>query len=382
MNKHQILALSISLFLALGFFLSSTAPIAKDLPQTEQASNKYEAILHQFDLAARMKSHGVPGISFGIIKNGKLDWAKGYGVLQQGAAEKVNTATLFSVGSVSKVGAAVMILKLQEKGYVDIDKPVNNYLHTWQVPENEFTQKRPVLLRQILSHTAGLTVHGFADFYPNERLPNTVQILKGVSPAKNNPVYVNIPVGSRYRYSGGGTTVSQLVIEDQMSNLFYKVADSLLFQPLNMQRSSYQNPLPKSIGNIAKAHNRIGIKVALPRGYQSMPEAAASGLWTTPTDFSKLMIMLMKAHEGKSAYLSQATVKDMMTPVKPSAYGLGPHIKKEGNQLQFSHGGANDSYRAHFIGTLGKQNGIIIFTNGAGGSQLIEEILPLFEDMI
>ena len=193
---------------------------------------------------------------------------------------------------------------------------------------------------------------------------------------------MNIPIGSKFRYSGGGTTVSQLVVEDCVGRPFYYAADSLLFHPMKMDRSSYENPLPASTGNIAKAHNRNGELVALPRGYQSMPEAAASGLWTTPSDFAKVMIMLMKAYDGNSNYLSESLVKDMMTPVLPGDYGLGPRITQHSTQIKFSHGGANDSYRAHFIGSLDKKNGIIIFTNGTSGSNLINEILPLFEPIL
>ncbi len=381
MKKYQIITLSISLCLAIGILCYPADPLANTLPPQQQ-TNTYEEMLAEFGLASRMEHHGVPGISFGVIKDGELEWAKGYGVLQAGAEEEVDPETLFSVGSISKVGTAVMILKLHEAGILDIDQDVNNYLTSWQVPENNHTREREVSLRHILSHTAGLTVHGFADFLPNEKLPNTVQILNGSGPAKNNPVYVNIPVGSRFRYSGGGTTVSQMVIEDQQGKRFHEAAGSMLFDALGMKRSSYENPLPGEVGNIAKAHNSSGRPVALPRGYQSMPEAAASGLWTTPTDLSQMIIMLMEAYEGEHDYLSQALVKDMMTPVQPGDYGLGPEIEEGSNGTRFQHGGANDSYRAKFIGSLGTKNGIIIFTNGSSGSNLINELLPLFESLL
>lgn len=382
MKKYQIITLSISLCLAIGIWCFPTDPLANTLP-SQQQTDTYEEMLAEFGLAARMEHHGVPGISFGVIKDGQLEWARGYGVLQQGnAAEKIDTETLFSVGSISKVGTAVMILRLQEEGLLDIDQEVNKYLTSWQVPENHYTRERAVSLRHILSHTAGLTVHGFADFLPDEKLPTTVQILKGEEPAKNNPVYVDIPVGSQFRYSGGGTTVSQMVIEDQQGKRFHEAAESMLFQPLGMHRSSYENPLPSSVGNIAKAHNTSGRAVALPRGYQSMPEAAASGLWTTPSDLAQLIIMLMEAYEGKHEYLSQALVKDMMTPVAPGDYGLGPEIEEGPNGILFLHGGANDSYRARFIGSLATRNGIIVFTNGTNGAYLINELLPLFEHLL
>ncbi len=375
MKKHNTLAVIGGLIIVIGILACSSRPTA----DSEEQQSGYEKALEQFGLSSRMDHYGVPGISFAVIKNGETEWAKGYGVLQQGADEKVNTETMFSVGSVSKVGAAIISLKLQENGELVIDTDVNEYLTSWKIPENQYTQEQAVTLRHIMSHTGGLTVHGFADFNPNERLPTTIQILSGKGPAKNSPVYVNIPVGSQFRYSGGGTTIEQLVIEDLTDLPFHEAAESLLFQPLGMERSSYENPLPGSMGNIAKAHNRSGRPVALPRGYQSMPEAAASGLWTTPSDFAKLMIMLMEAYEGEHAYLSQQTVADMMTPVDPSNYGLGPRIRKNENGIQFSHGGSNDSYRARFIGFLGRKNGLVIFTNGTAGADLIDEVLPLFD---
>lgn len=346
------------------------------------AKNPYEKVLDTFQLSKRMEYYGVAGISFAIIKNGKLDWAKGYGALQKDSKEKVDTETVFSVGSISKVGTAVISLKMQEEGKLDIDSDVNDYLRSWKVPENEHTQKQAVSLRRIMSHTAGLTVHGFGDFGPKEKLPTTVQILEGKEPAKNAPIYVNIPVGSRFRYSGGGITVEQMLIEDITGKLFHIAAKQMLFEPLGMNRSSYENPLPVGHGNIAKAHNSKGKAVALPRGYQSMPEAAASGLWTTPSDFSKLIIMLMKASQGEGNYLSSKTIADMMTAVAPGNYGLGPRITSENGDTKFSHGGANDSYRAHFSALLDKQNGIVIFTNGTSGKKLINEILPHLEALL
>ncbi|MDW3196551.1 MAG: serine hydrolase domain-containing protein [Cytophagales bacterium] len=380
MKKSLIIIVSICLTLGTLAWSTRTKPIA--LPSIPVPQNVYETALQEIDLTSKMERYGVPGVSLGVVKDGKLAWAKGYGLIQLGRPEEINTATMFSVGSVSKVGAAVITLKMQKTGQLDIDTDVNQYLTSWKVPQNQYTEQASVTLRRIMSHTAGLTVHGFADFDPEEELPTTVQILEGKSPAKSNRVYVNIPIGRRFRYSGGGTTVEQLVIEDITGKSFHEVTSEMLFQPLGMSRSSYQNPLPEEMGNIAKAHNRHGHPVALPRGYQSMPEAAASGLWTTPSDFAKLMLMLMEAYEGKHSFLNQNSVRDMMTSVYPSEYGLGPRITRNGDDIIFSHGGANDCYKAHFSGSISQKTGFIIFTNGAGGHQLIRDLQPVFEEML
>lgn len=357
------------LFFLVTLLIHSAASFAQN--NEHPSIDRFEA---DISIAERMEYYGVPGMSIAVIRDGKILWAKGYGVLQAGKNEPINTETVFSVGSVSKVGTAVTALRLVQQGQLELDRNVNDYLTKWQVPENQYTRRQPVTLRRIMSHTAGLTVHGFADFQPGERLPSTVQILEGSGPAKNRPIRVDIPIGSRFRYSGGGTTVEQLMIEEVTDKAFPEAVGGLVFRPLNMSRSSYQNPLPASHGNIAKAHDRNGNPRALPRGYEAMPEAGASGLWTTPSDIAKMLIAVMDSHAGDSKFLSKEIVADMMSPVSPSEYGLGPRLSNQRGQTRFSHGGANDSYRAHFEGYLESKSGLVILTNGNRGTELIREI--------
>ncbi|MDX1395044.1 MAG: serine hydrolase domain-containing protein [Gemmatimonadota bacterium] len=329
----------------------------------------------RWTIEERMAHYGVPGVSVAVIADGKLLWAKGYGVKQAGSDDPIDTGTAFSVGSVSKVGTAAVTLRLVDEGRLDVDRPVNDYLRRWKVPSNELTEREPVTLRRIMSHTAGLTVHGFADFQPGEALPTVVQILDGEPPAKNAPVRVDLLPGSEFRYSGGGTTVEQLVIEDVTGLDFAAAARRYLFDPLAMDRSTYENPLPLTHENIAKAHGPDGSPRALPRGYETMPESAASGLWTTPSDYAKLIIALIESYQGDGdTFLSHDTARDMMTEVPPGIFGLGPEVGGEGPTRNFVHGGANDSYRALIAGYLAEGGGIVIFTNGTRGSELIGEI--------
>jgi CubicO group peptidase (beta-lactamase class C family) len=123
----------------------------------------------------RMAEYGVAGLSIAVIDDGEVAWAKGYGVLQTGSPEPVDNETVFSVGSVSKVGTAAATLRLVDAGRLELDRDVNELLTTWQVPEHEFEED--VTLRRIMSHTAGLTVHGFRDYQPGAELPTTVQIV-------------------------------------------------------------------------------------------------------------------------------------------------------------------------------------------------------------
>lgn len=329
----------------------------------------------RWNLTSRMANFGVAGVSVAVIEDGQVLWSRGYGVKQAGSPDPIDPETVFSVGSVSKVATAAITLRLVDEGRIDLDRDVNHYLRRWQVPANDLTVREPVTLRRIMSHTAGLTVHGFADYQPGESLPGIVEILNGTPPAKNAPVRVDQLPGSAFRYSGGGTTVQQLVIEDVTGLTFEEAAQRYLFEPLEMHRSTFTNPLPASHGNIARAHGHDGAPAALPRGWEAMPEAGASGLWTTPTDYARLVIALMASYHGDDeSFLRRATTQDMMTEVSPSMFGLGPELGGEGATRNFVHGGANNSYRAFMAGYLGERDGLVIFTNGTRGNDLIGEI--------
>lgn len=345
---------------------------------TKRTSNKKDKL--DISIEKLMKKHQVPGLSLAIIKNGRLRGTRNYGWIQEGQKEPINNETMFSVGSVSKVGNAILILKLVKDGKLDLDADVNQYLKDWKIEKNAYSKNNPVTLRKLLSHTAGLSVHGFDDFLPGEPLPTTLQILNGEGPAKNEKVKLIFPVGSQFKYSGGGTTVMQKIIEDVTGLPYHEAAQQILFEPLGLKRTSYENPIPASFGNIAKAHNSEGKPVALPRGYEAMPEKAASGLWTTPSDLARLLAAVMASEkEADNNLLSPSLIQDMISPEKNSQYGLGPEIETTPTTTKVFHDGANESYRANFTLFWENKTGFVVFTNGNSGYTLIKELKPILE---
>jgi CubicO group peptidase (beta-lactamase class C family) len=329
----------------------------------------------RWTLAERMAYWHVPGVSIAVIRHGRLAWAKAYGPRQVGARELIDTQTVFSVGSISKIGAAVISLRLVEEGRLTLDRNVNTLLRRWQVPENAYTQVEPVTLRGLLSHSGGLNVAGFPDFQPDEALPTLLETLDGKPPEKTGPIRVEYTPGTQARYSGGAVTVEQLLIEDVTGLPFQEAAQKYLSGPLNMTRSTYEQPLPAGYGNVAKAHDDKGQPRALPRGWESMPETAASGLWTTPGDLAKLLIALMAAYHGDAnPILSRASAEAMMTEVGPSTAGLGPFLSGQGITRRFYHSGANDSYKAWIEGHLATGDGLVVVTNSSSEGDLRGEI--------
>ncbi|BDX06129.1 hypothetical protein MACH26_16500 [Planctobacterium marinum] len=369
-------------------FLFPGVPAAQQAPEStshsqnlasfEQALiNRYEWGQEQprtWSIPERLQAHNVPGVALAIIEKNQVVYAKGYGERSALSVSSVDQNTLFSVGSVSKVANATLLLKLVDEGTLKLDTDVNNYLSSWKVPDSRYTRKHPVTLRHILSHTAGFNVHGFPDFLPGETLPDTLDTLNGKAPAKHRAVRVRFTPGSTMDYSGGGITVSQLVASTITKTNYVSLAKDKLFLPLEMSRSTFENPLPESISNVAFAHNDNGKPVALPRGYEAMPEMAASGLWTSASDLAKLVIAINNSYQSKNGFLSQALTKDMLSREQNSWYGLGPRINGEGDSFVFHHGGANNSYRAWIEGHPETGNGVVILTNGSNGHFVHQEI--------
>lgn len=327
-----------------------------------------------FLLSDRMAHWRVPGVSIAIIEDGEIVFVKGFGTKGGDAGSPVTEDTVFSAGSISKMGNAALILRLHAAGVVDIDAPVTEHLKIWTPGEAAYASAADVNLRALLSHTAGFGVHGFPDFVPDEELPDILETLSGTGPVKTEPVQFIYRPTKFASYSGGGTMVSQLVMTDATAQSYPAIAAQYVFDPLKMSRSTYVNPLPGDYEDVALAHDENGRLTASPRGYHSFPEMAASGLWTTAGDIARLYIALFDSYHGASPFLPQALAVDMMTTVAPGRAGLGPFLTGQGEERRFYHAGANASYRAWSEMFFETGNGMVILTNGSNGSKLYYEL--------
>lgn len=335
-----------------------------------------------WSLAERMAHHKVPGVAIAVLRNGEVVAARGYGLREAGTTDAVDADTLFSVGSVSKIATAATALRFVADGRLDLDRDINTYLKSWQLAPQPGIADARVSLRMLLSHTAGLDVHGFPDFQPGEAMPTLLQTLDGTPPAKVGPVRLIHEPGARYDYSGGGTMIGQLLLQELGGAEFETVARREVFDPLQMSRSTFANPLPAQRGNIAKAHDKDGARVALPRGWESFPEQAASGLWTSANELGRFVGVLLRSYQGRADFLPRPLAQQMMTEVSPSMHGLGPRLEGKGIARIFHHGGDNDSYHAWIEGYLETGDGLVILTNGDGGVALRSEIRAAFSDAI
>jgi CubicO group peptidase (beta-lactamase class C family) len=327
-----------------------------------------------WSLPERMKFYKVPGVSIAVINDFKVEWARAYGVKDVETNEPVTTETLFQAGSISKPVAAMTALKKVEQGKLALDQNINDKLTSWKLPDNEYTAKRKVTLANLLSHTGGLTVHGFPGYAEGKKIPTVPQVLDGVEPANTAAVRVNMEPGTRFRYSGGGTTIAQLAIMDIEKKPFPQIAEETVLGPLGMTSSTYSQPLPDGVRKKAAAGHRGDGKPVAGK-IHVYPEMAAAGLWTTPTDLARFAIETQLSLAGKSnKVLSPEMTAKMMTPFINDSPGLGFFIQKHGAAIYFGHGGADEGFRAELLAHKEKGYGVAVMVNSDNG-QIIPEII-------
>jgi CubicO group peptidase (beta-lactamase class C family) len=322
-------------------------------------------------LADEMARLGVPGVSIAVIHGGEIEWAKGYGVVTPGGAA-VTPATLFQAASISKPVSAMAALKMVEDGTLALDRDINSYTTLWKLPKD--ADNNPVTLRQLLSHTAGTTVHGFDGYAAGAPVPTLVQILNGARPANSGGVHVTFRPGSRWRYSGGGYEVVQYVMMERSKADFAQLMLDTVLKPLRMADSTYAQPLPpQMLARAALPHDAAG--KPLPGGPHTYPEQAAAGLWSTPTDLAMFAVEMRRSAAGQSnRVLSQSMSHLMLTPVM-SNYGLGLGISGDGQSQSFGHGGSNEGYRARMTAYTERGDGIVVMANGDRGDELAGELV-------
>ena len=315
----------------------------------------------------------VPAVSIAVIHRGVIEWAKGYGVKQWGGAT-VLPETLFQAGSISKPVAALGALHLVQQGKLSLDSDVNAALTSWKIPSSAAAEGGVVTLRELLTHTAGMTVHGFPGYAKDVAVPKLVQVLNGAPPANTPPIRIESTPGSKWNYSGGGFTVMQQLVLDVTKEPFPKFMHDTVLEPIGMSRSTYQQPLATDLVQFA-AMPYLASGKPVSGGPHTYPEMAAAGLWTTPSDLARYIIEVERSVRGEANHvLTRQMIQQMLTLGKGN-WGLGVQIGGSASNPYFMHGGVNEGYESLFVGYENSGEGAVVMTNAQGGSLLADQVM-------
>jgi len=329
---------------------------------------------HDWTLQERMKRYHLKGLSIAVINDYKIEWAKGYGWADSSEGRPVTTATLFQAASISKSLNGVGVMRLVQDGKLNLDADVNQYLKSWKFSYDSLSKGKKITMAELLSHTAGLSVHGFGGYDVDDSLPSITQILDGKRPANNPPVRAMFAPGIRSVYSGGGITLSQLVVMDITGLPYDRYMQDSVLNPLGMTSSFYTAPAPSGKKAVLATGYR-GNGTPLHGKYHIYPEQAAASLWTNPTDLARYIIATQRSLEGKAGGpLSPGMTKQRLTPYVDSNAALGVFIQQKGDDKYFSHGGANEGFRSQYFGSLHNGRGVVVMVNSDNGA-IMNEII-------
>ncbi|MCJ1292746.1 hypothetical protein MMC34_004299 [Xylographa carneopallida] len=296
----------------------------------------------------------------------------------------VDSDTLFQACSISKPIAAIAVFRAIQAGHLALAAPITRYLSLQQLSFLETPQTKPLLqhitIEMLLSHTSGLSVGGFPGYARDP--PPIATILQGLTPSNTPQVHLESFPGQRFRYSGGGITVVQMILETVLQKPFAAIVQELVFKPLNMSRSCYK--LSDTEENFAAVHDTAHTAHDPP--YHIFPESAAAGLWTTPGELLLAIRALQSSLKGTNdSFLKQEWARRMLTTVQwKVACGWMTPI----DSGVFNHSGSNEpGYRCVLLGwadiagdgkvELGKAEGggICVMTNSPQGAELVIKII-------
>jgi CubicO group peptidase (beta-lactamase class C family) len=347
----------------------------------------------RWTLRERMLAYHVPALSVAVIRAGRIDWARAYGVAQAGGDDAVTVHTLFQAASISKPVTAMGALRLVQQGKLALDEDVNVRLTSWKVPPGPTTtpaaMERVTLLR-LLSHSAGTNMHAVQGFRPGEPLPSLLQVLEGTAPAWAAGVRVTSAPGKAFQYSGGGYCIVQQLIQDVSGRPLAAYMRAVVLDPLGMVDSTLDPPPPAiehrspATAPAARAyacgHDATGR--VIDGRWRIHPAAAAAGLWTTPTDLARFAIELRRQAAGASdgVVLNRESARLMLVPqIDNVSCGLFIAKRKDPTPTptttRFYHSGSNEGFRCFMLMSVEGGDGVIIMTNADRGDELINEVL-------
>ena len=358
-------------------------------PPVMDASHLLDVSGERLRLADRMAVHKVPGLSVTVVSDSRIDWSSSYGVRDAVSGAPVRSDTLFEIASTSKLVTAVLAMRLVEQGILSLDAPVNDQLKSWQIPANELTRQRPVTLRMLLSHTAGINRPQSMYAIEEGSSPTLLDVLDGRRPAINDPVTVGSLPGSRHRYSNIGYDVIQLLIEETTGKPFAEVMRTEIFEPLEMASCTYEFPFSAAtLERVARPHDAQ----MKPWMNDLHPSALAhGGLLCTSGDLAKLAVELIRVYQGASdRILSRHTLEQMLVSQQDpedeiggfNGQGLGVFLLEDGQTLYFAHHGYSiPGTCCLLIVNPSRGDAAAIMANGADGFALICEVTAAVADV-
>ena len=295
-----------------------------------------------------------------VVKDGQVLTERGYGFSNVDKRTPVSPeTTLFRPGSISKLFTWTAVMQLVEQGKIDLDKDVNTYLD-FKIPERN---GKPITMRNIMTHTAGFE-ETVRHLIHDDTVP-VVPLNKFVQVSLPNRVF---DAGTTPAYSNYATALAGYIVERQSGQSFDDYVDQHIFKPLNMQHSSFRQPLPKNLQPFM-AQGYRGASAPKAERFEIVDPAPAGSLSASGADMAKFMI----AHLNNGAGLLKPETAKLMHEYRYDAIpglnrmALGFYEQGINGHRGLAHGGDTSLFHSDLTLFIDDNVGLFVSVNSAGG---------------
>ena len=379
--------LSLLVFIWSGLPSFTLAAFAKPNPTTPLSpagqgltnTQEFERFIDQF--WGNFKAAHIPGMTFVLVKDGKIFFSKGYGYANiEEKTPVIPDRTLFRLGSISKVLTTTAVMQLVEGGKLNLNEDINKYLKAFQIKNNNF---KPITSDHLLTHTDGFdvawTIGGGTRC--ESKMPSLEAFLRD-----HLPQQVRQP-GEFYVYGDVGMSLAGYLVEVLSGEPFTQYVEKHILEPLDMRHSSFQQPLPTNLSpNLAAGYNyKNGRYIKTP--FTCGKSSPTIGLSATATDMAHFMIaQLQGGSYGKQRILQENTVAEMNRQhftnfpnhdgMSGSAYGF--YERFQNNQRGLEHGGSMYGYSSQFFMLPEHNLGLFFAFNNDDTTNIRENLIVKF----
>jgi CubicO group peptidase (beta-lactamase class C family) len=334
------------------------------------------AVALQERMPAILASNQVPGAVVSCIQKGEVAWTKAFGLADLKTGSPMKPSMVFNHGSDGKVLTAWGMMRLVEAGKVELDAPANRYLKRWQIRSTKF-DPNGVTPRRLISHTAGLTVHGFKDYEQGVPLPSLVEVLEGKN-QDDGAVFINWEPGTTNVYSGGGFVIAQMIIEDVSGEPFAEFMRREVAKPLGLSSLEWVWT-PRLERRAPTPYNDEQKEV----GYRQLASQAIGSEICSVPDFARFLAAAVAGPHDESpgrGVLKPETISIMLQTqpnIAPSG-GLGYGISSAKGEKFLVHGGSNPGWYAFFLISADRRDGFVIANNSSRGGAVNDAVVKLW----
>lgn len=363
LNLTKNLCLRITITLIISFLLVlSVSDVRATTKVKENASlQEFSTYLDEL-IPALMEDYSIPGVAISIIQKGVITWSKAYGYADFEQGRKMTTNTYCRVESISKSVTAWGVMKLVEQGKIDLDKPVKQYIKSWDFPESKFSEEK-VTVRQLLANTSGMPLGDIFERYsPKDKIPSLRESLS------KHAVLIQEP-GASFLYSNTGYNLLELLIEEVTGRDFAEYMEEEVLLPLGMYRSNF------TWSEELRPEVPVGYDLnGKPIPVYIYPEKGSGGLFASVDDIGSFVSAGMPDYfHSEQEVLTKESINNLYTTMveKPGiyglvfdSYGLGYYLDTLSNGKQsVVNGGQGGGVMTYFQAVPETGDGIVILTN-------------------